>query len=832
MGPLLVWWLVVVLLGWALLPLSFLVFRHLPDKGYGASKVLALLLMGYFSWILGYAGFNYLTICLALGILLAMSALFFSQTWNGIRKFFKERLGYVLVVEMLFFMGFLAAGAYKMHTHDIVGTEKPMDFAMINGILASPSMPPQDPWLSGGSISYYYFGYLIISVLSRLTGTMSGVGYNLGVVLIWALAAVAAFSLAYNLTQRYRYSIFSVIAVTVLGNLDYWYRAFLSFKQGDLRITYYNFPPDPGAATGFPGLLGFLFSPLQHYWDYFQASRILLVPPTDKMINEFPSFSFFLSDLHPHVMAIPFGLLCLSFCLNLLKAPLPGLGVFGVRPLEQGFQWALAAILFGGIAFMNSWDFPALLLLLGICLAFQQRWASPKDPAEWFKGLCLVGLPVVAGCFVFYAPFYARFQSQANGLGIVKDRTEFYGWLVLFGLFFAWVVEVFAARAREASELKEPKTKASREIPVCRLCGKENPGKKFCGHCGGEVAPLADIAAPPIAFKPVADFLSSLGEKWADATRSESGMWFWLAGIVLVLSLLDVFGHWAVLGLTLLVFALGMLSLGRKSESRELIFSTFLVILAFGLMGFCELFYIRDQFAGGALYRMNTVFKFHYQAWIFLSAASAPFLKWLVENQWPRWGGARRWSWGAVFGLMFLGAALYPFLALIERTAGTGGVLTLDGTDYFQRTYPSDFQAVEWIKQNLKPVGGKAPVILEAWGGSYSDYARLATHTGYPTVLGWDFHEAQWRGAWDKPAIRGGDAEDNILTRRQDVDTIYTTKDLGQARALLAKYGVTAVYVGGLEREKYKDHLDALGKFVQWGAPVSFGDSVLYKLNP
>src|SRR3984957_7500864 len=202
MGALLSWWLLVVILGWMILPVTFLTFRHLPDKGYGISKVLALLLLGYFTWILGYFGFSQLTIYFSLLILIFLSALLFSKTWDSIRKFFKERLGYALVVEMLFFVGFLAAGAYKMRTHDIVGTEKPMDFAMINGILSSPSMPPQDPWLSGGSISYYYFGYLIISVLSRLTGVFSGIGYNLGVVLIWALAAVAAFSLAYNLTQR------------------------------------------------------------------------------------------------------------------------------------------------------------------------------------------------------------------------------------------------------------------------------------------------------------------------------------------------------------------------------------------------------------------------------------------------------------------------------------------------------------------------------------------------------------------------------------------------------------------------------------------------------
>jgi uncharacterized membrane protein len=158
--------------------------------------------------------------------------------------------------------------------------------------------------------------------------------------------------------------------------------------------------------------------------------------------------------------------------------------------------------------------------------------------------------------------------------------------------------------------------------------------------------------------------------------------------------------------------------------------------------------------------------------------------------------------------------------------------LTLDGTDNFSRNDPADFQLAGWIQANLKPVNGRLPVVLEAWGGSYSDYARIATHTGFPTVLGWDFHEAQWRGSWDKAVVRGKDPGDTVLARRQDVDTIYTTTDLNQAKTLLLKYGVDYVYVGDMERDKYKDHLDGLAKFPQLGTPVNtFVNSVLYKIN-
>ena len=189
MGLVLLWWFVVLILGFVAYPIAFVAFKNLPDKGYVFSKVLALLIMGFLSWILGYFSFNLTTIFLAF-ILMAALSLVLLISWIGhpCIDFIKKNLFNFIVVEAFFLIAFLVAGAYKMRTHDIVGTEKPMDFAMINGILASRSMPPIDPWLSGGSISYYYFGYFIVAMLCKITQVASGEAYNLGVALTWALA--------------------------------------------------------------------------------------------------------------------------------------------------------------------------------------------------------------------------------------------------------------------------------------------------------------------------------------------------------------------------------------------------------------------------------------------------------------------------------------------------------------------------------------------------------------------------------------------------------------------------------------------------------------------
>jgi len=836
MVSILLWWFVVLVAGFAAFPIAFILLKHLPDKGYVFSKILALMLMGYLTWILGYVSFNGGTIFLSFLLLVGVSGLLL---WNWIGGFFfeflKKNLSSFIVFEAFFLLAFIVAGAYKMRTHDIAGTEKPMDFAMINGILASPSMPPQDPWLSGAGISYYYFGYLIVAILCKVTQVSSGEGYNLAVALVWALAAVGAFSLAYALTKRYRYALLSALCLAVFGNQDYWHRAIQSFQLGDLQVPYYNFPTNPSAPSGWNGFFGFLTSPLDHHWDYFQASRIIPVPPTDKMINEFPAFSFFLSDLHPHVMAIPFVLLAMAMAFNLLKSYSPGFSVFSGTKPWQCFQWFLFMMVFGGLSFLNSWDFPTFMFLLGLCLFLQQWWSQESTFGIWFKSVAQVGIPIVLGSFFLYIPFYLRFQSQAQGVGVGNDRTDFYYLVVIFGLFFVLIVPALlgkAAQSAKGDRTNKIKAKKTEELK-CSVCGKEGAGKKFCGFCGGDLVPGFNSEILALPDEPSRQWLSKIGSLVFSESNVYSG-WIVFGGIAALLFAVN----FPPLKLATLLFAVLLVvlcgfSLAAKLESKEMIFSTLLVMIAFLLIAGCEVIYLRDLFAG-ALYRMNTVFKFHYQSWILFSVASGPFLKWLLENAWPAWASWKKMVWLGLAAVLFLGAFLYPVLAFTARMRGSAAdLVTMDGAVFYEHVFPTDFQAVQWIKANIKPVGNKIPVILEAWGGSYhQEYARLATNTGYPTVLGWDFHEVQWRGSGDKAVVRGENSDDTIMHREADVDAIYTSADLNQTRDLLKKYGIDYVYVGDIERQKYKDHPENLNKFSQLG-PVAqtFGGSVLYKVN-
>ena len=76
---------------------------------------------------------------------------------------------------------------------------------------------------------------------------------------------------------------------------------------------------------------------------------------------------------------------------------------------------------------------------------------------------------------------------------------------------------------------------------------------------------------------------------------------------------------------------------------RPLAFAAAAVALGALLLAACEVVYIRD-FYGGALRRMNTVFKFYYQAWLLFAVGGGLSAFWLLRRL--RFSaGAPWWGW-------------------------------------------------------------------------------------------------------------------------------------------------------------------------------------------
>ena len=686
----LVWWLLLSLIGVLALPLGSFTLRHLPDRGYAASRVLGVLVVSYVAWLVHYVADFAVAVTAGFVVLAGLSIFFGHKRWGAIAASLRQRAAYIAFLEIFCLAVLMMAMQYKLGTGAIAETEKPADFTMLNSLMQARRMPPHDPWLAGAPISYYYFGYYITGLLARLTSTPPGVAFNIGITLIWVLTALMGFAVGHALTHRRRYGLALAFALTVMGNLDYWFRAPHVYQYGDLREKYVMWPDDPAFAAGGKGVAEYLANPVSHNWDYWHASRVVDATEKERLITEFPAFSFFLGDLHPHVMSLPFFLLALSLSLNLLKAPLPGWGAFGSRLSWQVAQVLLLGVTFGSLGFLNSWDFPTVMLVLAVSLAVREMWALGTGlSVRWFLSFAKVGLPIAFLAFASYLPFYRALQTQLQGIEVVKDRTDLYYWPFLFGGFLIVLVPALVLRARGGSPAKapaaakpavpaaeagsgserakkdKPRKKERRAEPrpqaatgpQCVLCGAPPSGSPVCAKCGGEI-----VDPRPPAELPDARLRKTVGGLGSFLAGAVSPWGRVLVVLAVALALFDVsmsrrpedlgkpevanalesmtyqmddpavtvFCGWLVL--------LAMGALARRNETRELAFAHILAAFGFAILAACEWFYFKDLFSMFPhLARMNTVFKFYIHAWVLLAAAAVPLLAWLLRAVWSRW---------------------------------------------------------------------------------------------------------------------------------------------------------------------------------------------------
>jgi uncharacterized membrane protein len=141
-----------------------------------------------------------------------------------------------------------------------------------------------------------------------------------------------------------------------------------------------------------------------------------------------------------------------------------------------------------------------------------------------------------------------------------------------------------------------------------------------------------------------------------------------------------------------------------------------------------------------------------------------------------------------VLSILLVLSLTYPVLALSNKTNGFDPPFgwTLDDFTRIERSDPDEAAAIGWLRS--APDG----VLAEAVGGSYSGFGRISEYTGSPAVLGWPGHESQWRGTSDPQG-----------TRQDDIALLYSTPNWESALAILKKYDIRYVYIGGLERSTY-----------------------------
>lgn len=813
------WYFTVTVIGLLIFPITFLFLPKLHDRGYAFSRVIGLLLWGICFWFLSTfqvlpndlfgALFAFLVLLIISGLCLR------KNRWREMIAWMRRNLRLIILIEILFLVSFALWAVVRAANPDIANTEKPMELAFINAILRSPHFPPNDPWLSGYSISYYYLGYVLIALLVRVTGVTAGVGYNLAGALWFALTSLAAFGVVHNVVHAFIKKpnenarqkelslggllgpLFVLIVSNLEGFLEVLHSMGLFWKPGS----------DGELTSKFWEWLGILdlnkapsatrsIIPTRWMW-WWRASRIVgqsdLLGNAKEIIDEFPFFSYLLADLHPHVLAIPFGILAIAVALNFyLKLKQEQSSQFKIRQWVRTPGFWLTAIIFGSLGFLNTWNFPIYIAFFSAVFALARYQELSDFWRRLWDFLRLFLLLVATGVLIFI-PFYISFQSQAGG---ILPSLEFFTRNVHFWLMFAPLL-----------------------VPIGAWLIWENFNKKTRPEWGSGITFTAMILILLFISSWFMGWMLSSLPGWATTMQqsssgflvrlsqkiSEIGIGFgsvhgFVSGQTLLLGALleRIKAPGTVLSLGILVILVWSL-LGRKTTKKEekpvahievksgkvitttgdIGFILLLIFLGAGLTLIPEFFYLKDQFG----WPLNTYFKFYFEAWIFwgLAAAIATY---------ALFTGLKKYKlaiFSSIWVILICMSLIYPVLSTYAKTNNfKPESFTLDGLHYRQKMNADEEAAIEWLKQ------AEFGIIAEAVGGQYSEYARVATETGLPNVLGWPGHEIQWRGGADE-----------IGTREADIQAIYQNNDWLTVEKILRQYNIRYVFVGFLEIQKY-----------------------------
>lgn len=399
MRDLVAYWAVAELLGWIALPLTALLFERLPGRGVALARPLALLVAAYPVWLLASLKASPYDLAAAIGgvgVLAGLSALVVWRRrgrgplllgWAGDDDAERRRTLRMLgASEAVFALAFLAVVLFRLQVPDVWRTDKPMNLAFLNAIARSDYFPPHDPWAAGLHLNYYYFGHYVVGFVIRIAGVPVATGYNLSLALVFGMAASGAFGVASTLAMVLRRApwrtavlagMLAVVATLALGNVA--------------------------------GAIDFLRHPIP-LADFSWTKAVGVFPHA---ASDFPAFDLLSSDLHAHVMVLPFQLLALLLSLKLAVA-----GPVRARR-RLIFEVVLASLVLGSLYAINSWSFPTML---GMAIAALAIWFVRNRHRETLTRIALVAAAMCAGSLLAFIPFIVNLHPP-GGLDWARTQT-------------------------------------------------------------------------------------------------------------------------------------------------------------------------------------------------------------------------------------------------------------------------------------------------------------------------------------------------------------------------------------------------------------------------
>ena len=721
-----------------------------PDGGYWLGKIAALLLVAWTAWMaasLKIAAFERSTLIALVAALLGAGVLIGHLNRDAILTLIRRRWRMLAAAEVVFLFTFALLLAVRAGNPDLwhpyFGGEKPMDFAYFNSILKAVSFPPQDPWFAGGTINYYYFGWVLIGWPVKLLGIDPSVAYNIVVPTLFALTALGSYGAAGWLTAAVHKSprviivagLAAALGVVLLGNL----------QQLDVLLKAFTQLGDGSVIAGILKRLGGTPLPIGDWTFYWDATR----PAPEVLIAEFPLFTFLYADLHAHMMAMPLALGSIGGAILLAAGAL--------RNMNFGRRIALlagVALFVGALWPANTWDyFPYLLLCLGalVCGELDVQESSPSNWLAAALHIVPTALVLVVLSRAFFAPYYESFGAGYNQIEPwTAERTQIQTYLVVHGLFLVPLLfgllrdlHLFAG-ASENGESRRALFAAGAGLLM---------GAYFVVRSAGQSTPAwTSLISAPLTVLAVAAALRN-GDSGPRRLK-----WLMVAGAMALTLFVE---HFTLRG-----------DLGRMNTQFKFYIAAWLLL---GVAAAAELV---EFLTGPRAVEAAPPHSMRIGLAVIMVALT------LVATLYPITaipGKMRdRYVSDAPRGL---DGMAYMRTAVREEDNNNGQNIAFP--------LKADYDAIRWMQDNVQG----SPTILEgtAGGNQYRWAGRFSIYTGLPSVVGWQWHQRQQRGEslLDSRVI---------YDRFADIETFYGTQDVRVALTILRRYEVRYVIVSPYER--------------------------------
>ena len=761
-GEFIKWWGALAVLGIGFLPLTSLMFKNFKDKGFIFSKALGLALSGWLVWFLSsfkiirFTQLNCLLmtgICFVVNYGLAAFLIIRDRKKNDGRiaggefgpfgSFSWDTLVSIAFTELMFFAAFLVWTYLRCFKPEIMGnTEKFMDYGLMTSIDRAEYMPAEDIWLSGNTINYYYLGQYLSVFVKRLSGVAIENSYNLALMMI----AGFAFAMPYSLMNQV--------------SSDYVNRRTVLSRNGKLKLEE---KPDKWYCNliGILSGLSVCFAGNMHY----TLVNGLVINCKWTWLRKFLSIereSYWFPDATRYIGYTPdvddktiHEFPSYSFVLGDLHA----------HVINIMFVLTVMALLYSILqirrARMDSYRLNGFDSIDGYDIK------NKKDIKKMLFDEILTPQVILIGFFIGFFhmtnfwdfPIYFVVSGAIilfSNAVICKFRKE----TLIMTAAHAVVILVIS------TIVSLPFTLTFDQISTgVSLCTRHTQFRQLVVLWGLPISVVITFLVVLIRqlnksfgkrakrFKPGQNPNKPSISKFCD----EHPGFDWLYRMIYKLEISDLF----------------MLTLG---------------LCAIGLVLLPEVVFVKDIYRG-AYERANTMFKLTYQAFIMFGMCM-PY----IIGRFIAFGQKKRQTVFAGVALLLL---LTTFGYFFNASASWFGKYQdhnnykgLDCVAYMENVSKDDYEAVKWINENI----AGSPKMLEAVGLSYTYYERMSAATGLATVMGWETHEWLWRSGADfaKPEIIG--------ERQKDVQTIYTSNDIDEVKALLTKYDIDYIYVGDAER--------------------------------